>query len=121
MSVARSSGTSAMAFTPDDDDVEFGRAVDADGQRQLDVRRARGAGDESYRPAQPFLSPLVDGAQYLPQSLSNLTRLNNRDAGRRAERGQTVALGVRLKHERPRLGHAPLRARHAEVTVEEEF
>src|SRR5215210_508881 len=37
MSVARSSAVSAIAFNLDDDDVEFGRAVDADGERQLDV------------------------------------------------------------------------------------
>src|SRR5919107_1803099 len=52
MSVARRSGTSAIAFTPDDDDVKLGRAVDADGQRQLDVGGARRAGDESHRAAQ---------------------------------------------------------------------
>src|SRR5215208_39811 len=69
MSVARRSGTSAIAFTPDDDDVEFGRAVDADGQRQLDVRGARRARDKSHRAAQAAFAPLVDGAQHLAQSL----------------------------------------------------
>src|SRR5829696_9731665 len=65
MSVARRSGTSAIAFTLDDDDVQLGRAVDADGERQLDVRGARGAGDESHRAAQAALTPLVDGLQHL--------------------------------------------------------
>src|SRR5215207_650150 len=64
MSVARRSGTSAIAFTLDDDDVEFGRAVDADGQRQLDVRRARRAGDESHRAAQALRTLVVDGSQH---------------------------------------------------------
>src|SRR5215207_3242517 len=59
MSVARRSGTSAIALPLDDDDVEFGRAVDADGERQLDVRGARRPRDESYRAAQPFRPPLV--------------------------------------------------------------
>src|SRR5829696_5590059 len=65
MSVARRSGTSAIAYILDDDDVEFGRAVDADGERQLDVRGARRAGDESHRAAQASLASVADGLQHL--------------------------------------------------------
>src|SRR5215218_3423536 len=107
MSVARRSGTSAIAFTPDDDDVEFGRAVDADGERQLDVRRARRAGDESDRAAQAALAPFIDGAQNLAERVAYVSSLDERDVRRGDERGQPVPLRVRLKHERPRLGHAP--------------
>src|SRR5215213_5572095 len=67
MSVTRRSGTSAIVFPPDDDDVELGRAVDADGQRQLDVGRARRAGDEGYRAAQAFFTPPVNCAQHLAE------------------------------------------------------
>src|SRR5215212_5378520 len=96
MSAARRSGTSAIAFTPDDDDVEFGRPVDADGERQLDVRRARRAGDESYRAAQSFSPPLVDGAQHLAQSLPNVLGFDERDVRRRDERSEPVPLRVGL-------------------------
>src|SRR5215204_4064956 len=121
MSVARRSGTSAIAFTPDDDDVEFGRAVDADGQRQLDVGSARRAGDEGYRAAQAPFAPVADRAQHLAQSLPHVSRLDDCHVRRGDERGEAVALGVRLEDERAGLGHAPLRARHAEVAVEEVF
>src|SRR5215216_1817824 len=67
MSVARRSGTSAIAYILDDDDVQLGRAVDADGQRQLDVRGARRASDKSYRAAQPAFAPVADGAQHFAQ------------------------------------------------------
>src|ERR1044072_3801031 len=75
MSVARKSGTSAIAFTLNDDDVEFGGAVDADGERQLDVRGARRAGDKSYRAAQTAFAPVADGLQHFADRKS--TRLNS--------------------------------------------
>src|SRR5215218_4230181 len=96
MSVARRSGTSAIAFTPDDDDVELGRAVDADGERQLDVRRARRPRDESYRAAQTAFAPLVDGPQYLAERVPDPHGLDERDVRRGDERGEPVALCVRL-------------------------
>src|SRR5215204_3703870 len=121
MSVALRSGTSTIAYILDDDDVEFSRAVDADGERQLDVRSARGAGDESYRAAQTAFAPLVDGLQNLAERLPDVPGLDERDVRRGDERGEPVAFGVRLKDERARLRHAPLRARHAEVAVEQSF
>src|SRR5215204_6209976 len=121
MSFARRSGTSAIAFTPDDDDVKLGRAVDADGERQLDVGCARGAGDESYRATQTALAPLVDGLQHLAERVPNVSCLDKRDVCGGDERSKPVTFGVRLKHERARLRHGPLRARHAEVAVEQSF
>src|SRR5215207_2549107 len=85
MSVARRSGTSAIALPLDDDDVEFGRAVDADGQRQLDVRGARGAGDESHRAAQAAFVPRAPHshvAQHLAQRLPDPPGLDERDVRR---------------------------------------
>src|ERR1043166_7306308 len=35
------------------DHVQLARSMNADGQGQLDIRRARGAGDEGHGPTQP--------------------------------------------------------------------
>src|SRR5918993_3655715 len=119
MSAARSSTLSVMSLALDDDDVQLARPVHPDGERQLDVGSARRAGDESHRPAQPVAPPLAEQPEHLGQRLPHASGADDGDVDGRHQRGEAVPLAFGFEHERAGLGHGPLRARHAEVAVEE--